>query len=330
MDGWNGRRAGRSGARRRHAPHVAGIPQAPACRLRVAPLEPCPVAHAQVVHRLAVFDAHGDIINVVSQTGKLGRRWDPAAAMPSAGMPRGAWEPALLLGRLGEWATFEGPRGAESAHLAGVPEANVQAKWSPPRPLPPFRRRPTTLGADIMRFLLSHIDELGGVADKSLEQLGMLTGGSCPGRMPRGGAVLWRQSRLPKRETPNSWGQAARCACSLLETASMERKTWHNASGLSREASQMHAWQEKPSRCLPRCRSCPFRRSAPCVRMPMRQVAWPCPSACHARLPCPRALAAGKPPVLSVNPHVPALLAYAQLASQQVGGGGYMVFAATE
>ncbi|KAL4418674.1 hypothetical protein ABPG77_010621 [Micractinium sp. CCAP 211/92] len=51
----------------------------------------------KVVHRLAVFDAHGDIINVVSQT-------------------------------------------------------------------------------DIMRFLLSHIDELGGVADKSLEQLGMLTG----------------------------------------------------------------------------------------------------------------------------------------------------------
>lgn len=30
-----------------------------------------------------------------------------------------------------------------------------------------------------MRFLLSHVDELGGVADKSLEQLGLLTGGPC-------------------------------------------------------------------------------------------------------------------------------------------------------
>lgn len=29
---------------------------------------------------------------------------------------------------------------------------------------------------------------------------------------------------------------------------------------------------------------------------------------------------AGKPPVLSVNPHVPALLAYAQQAAQQVSG----------
>ena len=29
---------------------------------------------------------------------------------------------------------------------------------------------------------------------------------------------------------------------------------------------------------------------------------------------------AGKPPVLSVSPHVPALLAYAQLAGQQVSG----------
>ncbi|KAL4421528.1 hypothetical protein ABPG75_010819 [Micractinium tetrahymenae] len=51
----------------------------------------------KVVHRLAVFDPHGEITNVVSQT-------------------------------------------------------------------------------DIMRFLLAHIDEMGGVADKSLDQLGMLTG----------------------------------------------------------------------------------------------------------------------------------------------------------
>lgn len=33
-------------------------------------------------------------------------------------------------------------------------------------------------------------------------------------------------------------------------------------------------------------------------------------------------LTAGKPPVLSVNPHVPALLAYAQQAAQQVSGAG--------
>lgn len=51
----------------------------------------------KVVHRLAVFDPHGEITNVISQT-------------------------------------------------------------------------------DVMRFLLSHVDELGGVADKSLEQLGLLTG----------------------------------------------------------------------------------------------------------------------------------------------------------
>jgi CBS domain-containing protein len=39
------------------------------------------------------------------------------------------------------------------------------------------------------------------------------------------------------------------------------------------------------------------------------------PAHCSTQTP-----ATGKPPVLSVNPHVPALLAYAQQAAQQVSG----------
>ena len=47
----------------------------------------------------------------------------------------------------------------------------------------------------------------------------------------------------------------------------------------------------------------------------------PPPPACiPSALPRSPFLPAGKPPVLSVNPHVPALLAYAQLAAQQVSG----------
>lgn len=68
----------------------AGCPQA---QLVAVPFR-CPL---QVVHRLAVFEAHGEITNIVSQT-------------------------------------------------------------------------------DVMRFLLSRVDELGPVANQSLEELGMLTG----------------------------------------------------------------------------------------------------------------------------------------------------------
>ncbi len=39
---------------------------------------------------------------------------------------------------------------------------------------------PSTLPADMMRFLLKHVGELGPAAGQSLEQLGMLTGGGVP------------------------------------------------------------------------------------------------------------------------------------------------------
>lgn len=45
-----------------------------------------------------------------------------------------------------------------------------------------------------------------------------------------------------------------------------------------------------------------------------------CPLLLAACCLLPAAIDAGKPPVLSVDPHVPALLAYAQLAAQQVSG----------
>lgn len=46
-------------------------------------------------------------------------------------------------------------------------------------PHPPTHPPSTCLSAiaDVMRFLLAHIDELGGVAEQNLEQLGLLTGG---------------------------------------------------------------------------------------------------------------------------------------------------------
>lgn len=50
--------------------------------------------------------------------------------------------------------------------------------------------------------------------------------------------------------------------------------------------------------------------------LPLRPSAVPSPLPTSVNTPP----VAGKPPVLSVNPHVPALLAYAQLAAQQVGG----------
>ena len=55
--------------------------------------------------------------------------------------------------------------------------ARLAPTRSPPAPLDPPPPSPTPKPADVMRYLLDHLGELGSVADQTLEQLGMLTGG---------------------------------------------------------------------------------------------------------------------------------------------------------
>lgn len=102
-----------------------------------------------------MFDSHGEITNVITQTGK---RLPTHVALLSV----------LYLHTAARRIVYFAPPGQRSCRLAGrhlfacrrhsIHHSNL----APP--------------ADIMRYLLAHLGELGGVADRTIEQLGLLTG----------------------------------------------------------------------------------------------------------------------------------------------------------
>ena len=90
------------------------------------------------------------------------------------------------------------------------PHTQITYSLAPPVPPCPLAPVPCPAPADIMRFLLSHVDELGPEANQTLEQLGLLTG------RPVGRSKGESEGRGETAGGSASWHRRRRCCCAVV------------------------------------------------------------------------------------------------------------------